>query len=499
MSYAPSTLGKEQQSVDTKVHGFPLQSAIAAGGLSPSSECQIPQPLEALQGTPPSPFLCKTYDMVNDPLTDAIVSWSSAHNSFIVWNPPEFTKQLLPKYFKHNNFSSFVRQLNTYGFRKVDPDRWEFAAKGFLRGQRHLLRAIHRRKPVSQGHLQNSGPNSSKGICVEVGRFGGLEGDIEQLNRDKNVLMQELVRIRQQQQTIEQNMKVMGQRLLTTEQHQQQILSFLGKAMQSPSFVAQIVQQNKGNKLIDDAQKKRRLPKEALQANDDDLNLSSSQGQIVKYQAASTDPSQTMLNNCLNSLDISNSALHSNRLLEILQNTKQDVDETSTSDTEVLLAGTESITYSGPLEGIDVSAASDESTLSNLSNPPSTESVITCLEGENAAKDHSQVVGEYESLEMRFPNGNACSYPGQPDSSLGDDVGGNVMNDNVWQQFLDEFLAFEKGELGMEKGDNYIDHDLADLITDDSEGSSLHSWNNNVNVDQLAEQLVQVIPGSTEF
>ena len=65
-------------------------------------------------GGGPAPFLIKTYDMVDDSSTDEIVSWSSNKKSFVVWNPPEFARVLLPTYFKHNNFSSFIRQLNTY-------------------------------------------------------------------------------------------------------------------------------------------------------------------------------------------------------------------------------------------------------------------------------------------------------------------------------------------------------------------------------------------------
>ncbi|GAU39511.1 hypothetical protein TSUD_68750 [Trifolium subterraneum] len=60
-----------------------------------------------------APFLEKTYDIVNDPNTDEIVSWSST-KSFVIWNPTEFACVILPTYFKHNSFSSFTRQLDTY-------------------------------------------------------------------------------------------------------------------------------------------------------------------------------------------------------------------------------------------------------------------------------------------------------------------------------------------------------------------------------------------------
>ncbi|XP_072967755.1 heat stress transcription factor B-2b-like [Typha angustifolia] len=101
---------------------------------------------EAAQRSLPTPFLTKTYQLVDDPAVDDVISWNEDGTTFVVWRPAEFARDLLPKYFKHNNFSSFVRQLNTYGFRKIVPDRWEFANDCFRRGEKRLLCDIHRRK-----------------------------------------------------------------------------------------------------------------------------------------------------------------------------------------------------------------------------------------------------------------------------------------------------------------------------------------------------------------
>ncbi|KAK4261469.1 hypothetical protein QN277_004461 [Acacia crassicarpa] len=265
-------------------------------GVNNSGGTQTPAPAPIPNTNAPPPFLSKTYDMVDDSSSDAIVSWSSTNNSFVVWNPPEFARDLLPKYFKHNNFSSFVRQLNTYGFRKVDPDRWEFANEGFLRGQKHLLKSITRRKPA-HGHShqqsqQSPGQSSSVGPCVEVGKFG-LEEEVEQLKRDKNVLMQELVRLRQQQQATDNQMQQMVQRLQGMEQRQQQMMSFLAKAVQSPGFLTQFVQQqNESNRRITEANKKRRLKQDGVAETE---CATASDGQIVKYQPLVNEAAKAML------------------------------------------------------------------------------------------------------------------------------------------------------------------------------------------------------------
>ncbi|KAJ4833798.1 hypothetical protein Tsubulata_014718 [Turnera subulata] len=231
----------------------------APAGYAPSSSSSSSSfsayPMEGLHEVGPPPFLTKTYEMVEDPSTDAVVSWSAARNSFVVWDSHRFSTTLLPRYFKHSNFSSFIRQLNTYGFRKVDPDRWEFANEGFLGGQKHLLKTIKRRRHVTQSSQQQGG-----GACIELGQYG-LEDELERLKRDRTLLMSELLKLKQQQLQSREQVASMEERLQSTEKKQQQMMTFLAKALTKPAFLQRLSQRSEPRRELAAAEvgRKRRL------------------------------------------------------------------------------------------------------------------------------------------------------------------------------------------------------------------------------------------------
>ncbi|KAF0923492.1 hypothetical protein E2562_006380 [Oryza meyeriana var. granulata] len=192
-----------------------------------------------------APFVAKTYQMVCDPRTDALVRWGRDNNSFVVVDPAAFSQLLLPYFFKHGNFSSFVRQLNTYGFRKVHPDRWEFAHESFLRGQTHLLPRIVRRKKRGEG-----GGGGGSASCSFGSFSGGVgeqnvsaslgmleEEEVEDAPAKEAALFEEVQRLRHEQTAIGEELARMSQRLQATERRPNQLMSFLAKLADDPNAV----------------------------------------------------------------------------------------------------------------------------------------------------------------------------------------------------------------------------------------------------------------------
>ncbi|KAJ9128566.1 hypothetical protein P3X46_034869 [Hevea brasiliensis] len=222
------------------------------GSSSSSSSVDLPKPMEGLHETGPPPFLKKTFEMVEDPETDSTVSWNKNRDSFIVWDAHEFSKHLLPKYFKHCNFSSFIRQLNTYGFRKVDPDRWEFANEWFRGGKRHLLKNIKRRSRYNKREqgAANRGDSAKPGTEVEI----------ENLKNDRDLLKVEILKLSQQQENSENQLSIVEQRTRVAECKQLQMFIFLSKAAKNRGFIQNLIPKRKQQRELDGSElKKRRL------------------------------------------------------------------------------------------------------------------------------------------------------------------------------------------------------------------------------------------------
>jgi heat shock transcription factor 2 len=102
--------------------------------------------------------LTETYHMI-DTCDSNVACWSDDGETFVVKDPVKFERTIIPQFFKHSKFSSFVRQLNFYSFRKIkyadtiriDPkleaetaNYWRFRHENFQRGKPELLTEIKR-------------------------------------------------------------------------------------------------------------------------------------------------------------------------------------------------------------------------------------------------------------------------------------------------------------------------------------------------------------------
>lgn len=133
-------------------------------------------------------FLLKTFSILDSADPD-VVSWSDEGDSFIVKDIESFSTEVIPVHFKHNKFSSFVRQLNFYGFRKVKGKltvvgattcSWEFRHPAFLKGQPELLENIKRSSSRGNAHAQPRGGNGA--AAAEVHTIDSLMQQVADLN-----------------------------------------------------------------------------------------------------------------------------------------------------------------------------------------------------------------------------------------------------------------------------------------------------------------------------
>jgi hypothetical protein len=64
-------------------------------------------------------FLSKLYDILDNTTYKEIIYWNKEGKGIIIAKINEFSTMILPKYFRSSTYSSFVRQLNLYGYHKI--------------------------------------------------------------------------------------------------------------------------------------------------------------------------------------------------------------------------------------------------------------------------------------------------------------------------------------------------------------------------------------------
>ncbi|CEJ00384.1 hypothetical protein RMCBS344292_14440 [Rhizopus microsporus] len=162
-------------------------------------------------------FVHKLYNMVVDKQYQHLIAWTYTGTSFIVCNITEFSREVLPKHFKHNNFSSFVRQLNMYGFHKVNKSPrghrtlaenqiWEFSHAKFIRNRPDLLDEIKRKALETDSNKKDPGDINSHMALMQMSQSDMMQ-QISQLQDGLNQVIHELEETKKKQNLQQQVMK----------------------------------------------------------------------------------------------------------------------------------------------------------------------------------------------------------------------------------------------------------------------------------------------------
>lgn len=107
-----------------------------------------------------------------------LVGWGNTGASFVVHQPVQFAKEILPLYFNTTNMSSFTRQLHFYGFKKIvgskrNADVWEFEHQWFHREHPEWLTRISRKRC----NVQNVSPEELSEMKQKI---SSLESTVSQ-------------------------------------------------------------------------------------------------------------------------------------------------------------------------------------------------------------------------------------------------------------------------------------------------------------------------------
>ena len=113
---------------------------------APASSMPLPPPAPAVLPRRPAlhgaaDFVSWTWEMVNAGYDD--IGWSADGSRITIKKPDRLASLILPLFFRHSQYASWVRALNAYHFKKVGTGQWHHPC--FHRDRPELLKKIVRK------------------------------------------------------------------------------------------------------------------------------------------------------------------------------------------------------------------------------------------------------------------------------------------------------------------------------------------------------------------
>lgn len=152
-------------------------------------------------------FVKRLSEILQNEKLNHIVAWSSDGNSIEIKDSIAFSGEVLPQYYRHNNLTNFIRQLNMYNFKKIrkfDSSELSIVYHNplFLRDQPNLISSIERKKKdkcsdcepqLNELKIPSLEDNGNDGIQLPSNNkiyFGILKKEINELRSRINAVME---------------------------------------------------------------------------------------------------------------------------------------------------------------------------------------------------------------------------------------------------------------------------------------------------------------------
>ena len=146
--------------------GVLLGSPAAAMGMSITSSAgadAVEAGGSAGQSSKEPAFPVKLHRILSNPEFRYVITWLPHGRSWKVIKPKAFEERVIPLYFRHAKYASFMRQVNGWGFKRMtqDPDHNSYYHEKFLRGMPQEVLKMRRPVKAKPGETPLS-PDSSK-------------------------------------------------------------------------------------------------------------------------------------------------------------------------------------------------------------------------------------------------------------------------------------------------------------------------------------------------